>query len=242
MALTEVRPNIYRLGSHAHNFYIVTEGEQATVIDAGASKEWPTLVAGLEELGLSPDHVAGMLITHGHADHIGCAGLASQNGISVKIHHDDRSRALREYEGVEAAQPYQLPVWKPALWRNFLPIIKAGVMKQHAVPGIETFTDGDTLDIPGSPTAIHTPGHTEGHAAFYLAGEKAVFTGDALATFALSGGPAGPQMMPKAFHNDVNQALSSLDRLATLDADLVLPGHGEPWTGSPADAVSQARA
>ena len=162
MSITEITPHIYRLGSFAHNFYVITESGQATVIDAGCSKEWPTLVAGLKEIGMAPENVAGMVITHGHADHIGCAGMASKAGISVQIHEEERTRALRTYKGKEAVAPYELPVWKPALWRNFMPMIKAGVMKQFAVPDIETFSDGDVLDLPGSPVAIHTPGHTEG--------------------------------------------------------------------------------
>jgi glyoxylase-like metal-dependent hydrolase (beta-lactamase superfamily II) len=37
------------------------------------------------------------------------------------------------------------------------------------------------------------------------------------------------------------QASESLARLEELEADVLLPGHGDPWTGSPADAVAQAR-
>lgn len=240
MAVTEIRPGVYRLGSHAHNFYIVTESGRATVIDAGCSKEWPVLEAGLQQIGLRPDDVAGMVITHGHADHIGCASMASKQGISVRIHEADLPRALREYEGTEAAQPHQLPVWKPVLWRNFMPMIRAGVMKQYAVPNIETFSDGDILDLPGSPVAIHTPGHTEGHAAFHLPGLDALFTGDALVTMGLVGGPDGPQAMPKAFDNDPATAAKSRGRLAVLNASVILPGHGEPWVGSPSDAVQAA--
>lgn len=237
MSITEITPHIYRLGSFAHNFYVITESGQATVIDAGCSKEWPTLVAGLKEIGMAPENVAGMVITHGHADHIGCAGMASKAGISVQIHEEERTRALRTYQGKEAVAPYELPVWKPALWRNFMPMIKAGVMKQFAVPDIETFSDGDVLDLPGSPVAIHTPGHTEGHTSFHVPGLEALFTGDALVTMGLLGGPDGPQHMPKMFHNDSATARTSVGRLAELDANLILPGHGEPWTGSPADAV-----
>jgi glyoxylase-like metal-dependent hydrolase (beta-lactamase superfamily II) len=37
------------------------------------------------------------------------------------------------------------------------------------------------------------------------------------------------------------QAKESLARLEGLEADVLLPGHGDAWSGSPADAVAQAR-
>ena len=90
---------------------------------------------------------------------------------------------------------------------------------------------------------VHTPGHTEGHCAFFLPAAKAVFTGDALATRNVFGTDAlEPQLMPDAFHNDPALARTSIEQLVVLEADLVLPGHGSPFRGTPADAVAQARA
>jgi glyoxylase-like metal-dependent hydrolase (beta-lactamase superfamily II) len=41
-------------------------------------------------------------------------------------------------------------------------------------------------------------------------------------------------------NDDTEQARRSLARLAALGADVLLPGHGEPWHGSPAEAVERA--
>jgi hypothetical protein len=38
------------------------------------------------------------------------------------------------------------------------------------------------------------------------------------------------------------QALESLDQLESVQADVMLFGHGEPWRDGVGDAVSQARA
>jgi len=48
--------------------------------------------------------------------------------------------------------------------------------------------------------------------------------------------------MPSAFNQNTEQALGSLDRLEGIAADVVLPGHGEPWKDGMADAVRAARA
>ncbi len=48
--------------------------------------------------------------------------------------------------------------------------------------------------------------------------------------------------MPPAVNDDPQVARTSLARLETLQAELLLPGHGDPWAGTPADAVAAARA
>ncbi len=50
----------------------------------------------------------------------------------------------------------------------------------------------------------------------------------------------GPQLLPSFFNYDTDQALASLQVLTDLDADVVVPGHGPAFAGSPADAVAAA--
>jgi glyoxylase-like metal-dependent hydrolase (beta-lactamase superfamily II) len=54
-------------------------------------------------------------------------------------------------------------------------------------------------------------------------------------------GVVGPRVLCRAFTENSQQALASLDRLGRLAADVLLPGHGEPWRGAPSDAVRGAR-
>ncbi|HEY4752712.1 MAG TPA: MBL fold metallo-hydrolase, partial [Candidatus Limnocylindrales bacterium] len=104
---------------------------------------------------------------------------------------------------------------------------------------VATFGDGATLDLPGAPRVVLVPGHTPGSAALHLPGQGALFVGDALATYAVTTGERGPQLAP--FTADRDQALASLGRLEGLDAGLVLPGHGDAFTGAPAQAVLLTR-
>ncbi|MEZ2389733.1 hypothetical protein AB6813_09300 [bacterium RCC_150] len=65
-----------------------------------------------------------------------------------------------------------------------------------------------------------------------------VFTGDALVTHdGLVGHTGtGPQIIGPVFAHDTARARGSLAALTSVDAGLVLPGHGEPFHGSVADA------
>jgi len=56
------------------------------------------------------------------------------------------------------------------------------------------------------------------------------------------GSPEGPQPMPKVTNVDDERARISLDAMEALEANMILPGHGDPWHGSPAAAMRRARA
>ena len=211
------------------------------MIDAGCSKEWPKLVAGLETVGLGPKDVEAVLVTHAHADHIGFGREAAKNGLRVEVHRDEETRALGAYEGKAAARPTQLPLWNPAVWRSFVALLKEGILKHPALDSVETFQDGDVLDLPGKPRVVHAPGHTEGHCAFLMGDRRVLFSGDALVTQNLVGKHNDePQIMQDYFHNDPTLNRESLARLRSVDADLILPGHGVPFHGTPAEAVDKA--
>jgi glyoxylase-like metal-dependent hydrolase (beta-lactamase superfamily II) len=67
-----------------------------------------------------------------------------------------------------------------------------------------------------------------------------VFTGDALVTFDPYTRGQGPRMMLDGVHEDPAQARASLAQIADLEADILLPGHGDPWTGGSRSAVERA--
>ena len=240
--MKQIADNVYGLGTKGHNFYLVRDGEELTMIDAGCSKEWKYVVAGVESLGLGVGAISGVIATHAHSDHFGLATTAIDNGIDVSVHKDEETRATGRYKGRFSAESRDLPMFRIHTLKNFLPMLFRGVTTLEFPDSVSTFTDGDILDLPGRPRAIHTPGHTEGHVMFHMGERGILFTGDGLATMDLLSAKRGPQPMNPVFDLNPEQAHASLNRVVDVEADLLLPGHGKPWRGSPRDAVAATKA
>jgi cyclase len=67
---------------------------------------------------------------------------------------------------------------------------------------------------------LHTPGHTPGQIAVHVPEERVVFTGDTIFS----------ECQTWLMGSNVTQWLTALDRIATLDVDWVVPGHGDVVT------------
>jgi glyoxylase-like metal-dependent hydrolase (beta-lactamase superfamily II) len=234
----KIADGIHRLGDGLINSYMVGEGSEVTIIDAGVPGYWSDLPAELAAMGRTLDDVRAIVLTHGHSDHIGFAERARrERGVPVQVHELDAALARGE---VPNPSPGLGPVRPLPLIRFLLLSMMKGALRTPYLAEVVTYGDGATLDVPGAPRVILLPGHTPGNAALHVPLRDALFMGDAIATVAVTTGATGPMVAP--FTADPEQAVASLSRLDGLEARWVLPGHGLPWTGGVAEAVRIVRA
>jgi glyoxylase-like metal-dependent hydrolase (beta-lactamase superfamily II) len=144
----------YELGPIATNCYVVRtsdEASEAVVIDPGGDAA--ELGRELERLGVT---CVGILITHGHWDHLGgVADLAEASGAPVHMAADERIALER----INDFAPAELPL------RPYTPDV--------LLEGYET------LDLAGiSFQTLRVPGHSPAHLAYYA--EGCLFSGDVL--------------------------------------------------------------
>jgi len=237
-------PGVHRLGSDRVNWYLVEDAGRFTAVDAGLPGFKATLESDLAQLGARPEQIEALILTHSDPDHIGLARELSDLGARVLVHSADEPRLRKPGPKSGDGAPIKMipELWRPSLWMMGVHLVRNGGARTPGVTGAETFGGEGALDVPGRPRVIPTPGHTVGHCAFYFEGQRALFAGDALCTWNPMTGGRGPQLLPRSFQESARVALSSLGALEPIEADVVLFGHGDPWTGGAAAAVSQARA
>ncbi|MCK5010580.1 MAG: MBL fold metallo-hydrolase, partial [Deltaproteobacteria bacterium] len=80
---------------------------------------------------------------------------------------------------------------------------------------------------------VASPGHTPGSLSYYKQDKKILFTGDALS------GVSGLRLPPRVGCADYREALRSVEKLAKLDFELCLFGHGDPLTSKASKKVKK---
>jgi hypothetical protein len=99
-----------------------------------------------------------LVLPHGHSDHIGFAErLRNDRQVPVSIHEADA--ALARGEVPNPAKGYGPIKIAPLMGFLWFTLLRGGLRTRH-LGEVSTFGDGSTLDVPGSPRVILTPGHT----------------------------------------------------------------------------------
>jgi glyoxylase-like metal-dependent hydrolase (beta-lactamase superfamily II) len=235
----QIADGIVRLGTSKVNWYLVADDSGVTVVDAALAGMHPQLDAGLKLLGRSREDVRAFILTHGDADHVGVAAKLQHDGDETPIHINPEDRRLVQGERKKTEHSTLPALLHPGAWTLFAQFIRNGALTQPKIERTVDLSDGQALELPGNPRAIHTPGHTDGHMAFHFPQHGALFIGDSLCTWHPITWRKGPQLM--AFNVSSSQALDSTSRYEDLDADLLLVGHGDPWTEGPEAAIDRAR-
>jgi glyoxylase-like metal-dependent hydrolase (beta-lactamase superfamily II) len=129
-----------------NNVYLVGDDEECVVFDAPHDAQ--AILAAVGDR-----HLAAILCTHAHDDHVDAAlSVAAATGAKIWLHPADR-------ELWDRTHPHRAPDQELAAGREFT---------------VGTGKDAVTL------TALHTPGHSWGSVSFYAPALSTVFTGDTL--------------------------------------------------------------
>ncbi|HTX94088.1 MAG TPA: MBL fold metallo-hydrolase [Mycobacterium sp.] len=237
--LVQVTDTVYLAQGHAVNWTVVADDTGVMLIDAGYPGDREDVLASLRQLGYDAADVRSILLTHAHIDHLGSAiWFAKEYGVNVYCHADEVGHAQREYLEQVSILDVALRIWRPrwAVWG--LHVVRSGGLIRDGIPSAKPLTAEVAAALPGRPMAISTPGHTSGHCSYVVDG--VLVSGDALIT----GHPllrrSGPQLLPAVFSRSQQECVRSLNALALLDTEVLLPGHGDVWRGPIREATAAA--
>ncbi|MGW0221702.1 MBL fold metallo-hydrolase [Streptomyces tendae] len=228
-------------GGHT-NWVVLTDGDAATLVDTGYPGDRRALLDFLAAVGSSPEAVAAVLVTHAHNDHLGSAEyLRATHGTPVLMHDAEVPHARRDFLQQVSVGTVLRNAWRPGVLPWMVHVLRTGGTEQHPVTAPAAFPADGALDLPGRPVPVHTPGHTDGHCVYHLPDAGVVISGDALVSGHALSRTEGPQLLPGLFHHDRAGAVASLDVVAALEGDVLLPGHGPVHRGPVKDAADLAR-
>jgi glyoxylase-like metal-dependent hydrolase (beta-lactamase superfamily II) len=239
----EVAPGIHRIEDDKTNWYLVQGDDGMTIVDAGVPRSWASLHHALAQLGRNASEIKALVLTHAHFDHVGFAERArTELNIPVYVHEDDvpltkhpwRYDHERPRSLYFATQVQALP--------NVAAFVRDRAFWPPPVREVIRYGDGGTLEVPGRPRIIPTPGHTHGHCALHFPDRDAVIAGDALVTLDPYTNRTGPRLVARAATVDSARNRVTLEALAATGARRVLTGHGPVWEGGAQAAVAAARA
>jgi glyoxylase-like metal-dependent hydrolase (beta-lactamase superfamily II) len=177
-----------------------------------------------------------LVLSHGHFDHVGVAAeLADEWDIPIYAHKSEFPylTGKREYPAPNAgAGGGLMSLLSPVYPRG---PINVGERLREIREGANGALS--VRELPGWQV-LHTPGHTPGHVSFFRPEDRTLLPADAFCTTkpesffeaAITQKPElhGP---PAYFTWNWGLARQSVESLASLDALVVAPGHGQPLSG-----------
>ena len=160
MNSTQIAPGVHRLGTEWVNWYLIESDAKVTVVDTAMPGYFEQLEPALRSIGRTMNDIEAVVLTHSHNDHVGCAErLRSETGARVLVPAGEAAVVRGEAKPGQPAG-FVPNLWRPALIRFMLHAGRNGGAKFKPVTDLATYSGGDTLDVPGAPRAVSTPGHS----------------------------------------------------------------------------------
>jgi glyoxylase-like metal-dependent hydrolase (beta-lactamase superfamily II) len=236
----EIAAGVYRVetgrGLTGANVYLVRSGPGWVLIDTAWPGRGRLIKAAAESLFGAGTRPEAIVLTHIHPDHSGSAlELARMWDLPVYVHPGEMVLAPGGYLP-EYGNPLDRWLIAPVLRLAPRRAVEAS-RSRHSLEGTARAFD-PAAGVPGLPDwqAVPTPGHTQGHVAFFRGTDRVLITGDAILTVNLNSVPsllagkhevAGP---PYISTWNWPAARRSAAALARLDPDVLACGHGRPMT------------
>jgi glyoxylase-like metal-dependent hydrolase (beta-lactamase superfamily II) len=240
---TKVAEGVYSIGKGHIEIYAIEEGGRLTLVDSGLKSDWARIKSEIKAMGKTLAGIEAVVLTHAHLDHMGNAEpLRTDAGARIYVHPGDLALAQGKESPPRDPKAKNMLSYGLGGFVSLFEFIRRGALASPPpIIDAAVLSDGQAIDVPGRPRAIHVPGHTEGSAAFFLEEQSVIFSGDALISYNFFTRSSGPQISPSPGNKDSQQALRSLANIESLAADIVLPGHGEPMREGVKAAVEAAR-
>ncbi|GMA50339.1 hydrolase [Alicyclobacillus contaminans] len=202
----QIAKNVHWITRAKGSYVYLVLGDEPVLIDTGMPNRGPDILEELRELGIRPQDIAHIVLTHHDVDHIGNAKhLKALSGATLWAPE-------RDVPYIHGAAP------RPGIKRAIASLVR------HERPEVDRiYQAGQTV---GGLEVIETPGHTPGHVSFRY--QDILFPGDLVMT---RRGKIVPS--PRFLAWDHRVLMQSIDSVRRLTFDWVCPAHGQPVRRTP---------
>lgn len=210
----EIYPNIHMIRGLASRQYLLVEQESVILIDAGLALDHARIDRYITSLGIPPEKLKEIWITHADGDHYG--GVNSLKSTYL--------RAIVRSSLVEAEAMKNGTSSRKIKAEGFLGIffnLAGKVIRTAPAEVIGNLKPGMELPVMGGLQVLDSAGHTPDHLSFYLKNHGVLFAGDSILVH-------GRKLLPSTGANtwDLERARASFDQQLALDPAIIAGGHG----------------
>ena len=213
------------------NSVFLIEAPRPCLVETGPQLDSGKVLAALRELGIGPDDLAYIVLTHIHLDHGGGVGeIASSFPKATVVCHPRGLRHLADPTRLVAAAAQVYGAGLDSLYGRMTPV---------PAERLQAAEDMGHISLGGGRqlTLVDSPGHAKHHIGILDESTGVLLVGDAVGVKVPGGGPLRPATPPDDFELDL--AVGSLHRFAALaPAQLVLTHFGP--AGEPLEVLAEA--
>jgi glyoxylase-like metal-dependent hydrolase (beta-lactamase superfamily II) len=217
-------------GTPGYGSIYVLDAERPAVIETGTGYRYELILEAVERVGIDPEELEVIAVTHVHLDHAGGAGYLTEACPNADVYlYEAGAQFLVDpakiWEGTKAVVGDRIEYYA-----------EPEPIPEERIVGLG---DGDAIDLGDHELRLHhAPGHAFHQAVFYDPANDGVFTADAAGINSPTAGGLQPTTPPPGF--DLEGCLADVETLQKLDPAALYYSHfGDYETGDLLDEYAE---
>jgi glyoxylase-like metal-dependent hydrolase (beta-lactamase superfamily II) len=228
--ITDLGQDVYQIDTRMAGYEGITAGylirsSRPCLVETGTSTSAPVVGAALASLGIGPEDLATVVVTHIHLDHAGGAGdIAAAYPRARIVVHEKGARHLADPSRLMASARMVYGDALDVLFGELAPVPADRLVTLGEVGSVD-LGDGRALE------SYYSPGHARHHVGLLDSANGDLYVGDAAGVYIPETGDLRPATPPPDF--DLEVALGSLAKFGDLAPARLLFSHYGPVSDVP---------